>query len=244
MKDIKATWFIEHPVDQEYKQYILLDFLSTVNKDIAEEDIYYPIKRIFSMIKEISSLKVWIESNFEEIPEDISEGIREVIQTYEDSKLSESEKNELFSIIETSLNILYKYADLGMDLWKNIENRIKAFRLNSSIESKNSDRGILIFRNMSTDHLITYWWQTGKTDKGSKGTMLKKINLRNCYYSMSYEFTVHEILDSMNIKGDLGMEVNVMEIYEDFSEESVTLKIAKELFIREISKEEDKRTNY
>jgi hypothetical protein len=238
MKDIKPTWFIEHPVDQEYKQYILLDFLSTVNKDIADEDIYYPVKRIFSMIKEISSLKVWIESNFDEIPNDISKNIREVIQTYENSQLSKSEKEELFSIIETSLNILYKYADLGMDLWKNIESRIKAFSLSRATEDKNRDRGILIFRNMSTDHLISYWWQSGKTDKGSKGTMLKKILLRNSYYSMSYEFTVHEILDSMDIKGDLGMEVNVMEIYEDFSEESVTLKIAKELFIREISKEE------
>lgn len=238
MKDIKPTWFIEHPVDQEYKQYILLDFLSTVNKDIADEDIYYPVKRIFSMIKEISSLKVWIESNFDEIPNDISKNIREVIQTYENSQLCKSEKEELFSIIETSLSILYKYADLGMDLWKNIESRIKAFSLNSAAEDKNRDRGILIFRNMSTDHLISYWWQSGKTGKGSKGTMLKKIPLRNCYYSMSYEFTVHEILDSMDIKGDLGMEVNVMEIYEDFSEESVTLKIAKELFIREISKEE------
>ena len=190
------------------------------------------------MIKEISSLKVWIESNFDEIPNDISKNIREVIQTYENSQFSKSEKEELFTIIETSLNILYKYADLGMDLWKNIESRIKAFSLSRATEDKNRDRGILIFRNMSTDHLISYWWQSGKTGKGSKGTMLKKIPLRNCYYSMSYEFTVHEILDSMDIKGDLGMEVNVMEIYEDFSEESVTLKIAKELFIREISKEE------
>lgn len=238
MKDIKPAWFIEHPIDQEYKQYILLDFLSTVNKDIADEDIYYPVKRIFSMIKEISSLKIWIESNFNEIPEDISEGIREVIRVYKNSKLSKSEKEELFLIIKTSLSILYKYADLGMDLWKNIESRIKTFSLSRSPDNINMDRGILIFRNMSTDHLITYWWQSGKTNNGSKGTMLKKIQLTNCYYSISYEFIAHEILDNMGIKGDLGMEVSVMEIYEDFSEESVTLKIAKELFIRGISKEE------
>lgn len=241
MKDIRPTWFIEHPVDQEYKQYILLDFLSTVNKDIAEEDIYYPIKRIFSMIKELNSMKVWLESDFEKIPDDISPTIREVINFYENSKMSEEENKELYLIIETSLNILYKYADLGMELWKNIEGRIKAFNLAKNSDEETRDRGILIFRNMSTDHLITYWWQSGKTGKGSKGTMLKKVPLRNCYYSMSYEFTVHEILDDMNIEGNIGVEVKVMEIYEDFNEESVILKIAKELFIREISSEERER---
>ena len=241
MKDIKPTWFIEHPIDQEYKQYVLLDFLSTVNKDIAEEDIYYPIKRIFSMIKEITSIKVWIENEFSQIPEDLPLNIKKLVEYYEKSEVEDFEKEEIFKIIEMSLNILYKYADLGMELWKNIEGRIKAFSLERFGDVKNKDRGILIFRNMATDNLIAYWWQSGKNSNGPQGTLMKRVFLRDSYFSMSYEFIVHEILETMDLDRPVDPAVNIMEIYEDFTEDSVILKIAKELFIREVSKEERER---
>ena len=241
MKDIKPTWFIEHPIDQEYKQYVLLDFLSTVNKDIAEEDIYYPIKRIFSMIKEITSIKVWIENEFNQIPEDLPLNIKKLVEYYENSEIEDFENEEIFKIIEMSLNILYKYADLGMELWKNIESRIKAFSLGKFGDVKNKDRGILIFRNMATDNIIAYWWQNGKNNSGPQGTLMKRVFLRNSYFSMSYEFIVNEILEAMDLDRHIDPAVNVMEIYEDFTEDSVTLKIAKELFIREVSKEERER---
>lgn len=241
MKDIQPTWFIEHPIDQEYKQYVLLDFLSTVNKDIREEDIYYPIKRIFSMIKELTSVNIWMEKEFKDIPKDLPANIKKLVEYYENSKLEEFEKKEIKEIIENSLNILYKYADLGMDLWKNIESRIKSFNLERFGDALKKDNGILIFRNMSSDQLIAYWWQNGKTGRGSSGTLMKRVFLRNSYFSMSYEFIVHEIIEIMNLDHPIDPAVNIMEIYEDFNEESVTLKIAKELFIREISKEERER---
>lgn len=241
MKDIKPTWFIEHPIDREYKQYILLDFLSTVNRDIAEEDIYYPIKRIFSMIKEITSVKVWVENDFDKIPEDLPDNVQKLVEYYEKSEIEEFEEEEILKIIEMSLDILYKYADLGMDLWKNIESRIKAFSLERFGDVKNRDSGILIFRNMATDHLTAYWWQNGKSGNGSNGTLMKRVFLRDCYFSMSYKFIVHEVLETMSLERPIDPAVNIMEIYEDFTEDSVILKIAKELFIREISKEERER---
>ncbi len=238
MKDIKPTWFLEHPIDQEYKQYTLLDFLSTVNKDIADEDIYYPIKRIFSMIKELTSIKVWIENEFKEVPKDLPKKIHDLIVYFDRSEFTEDETEEILMIVDNSLNILYKYADLGMELWKNLESRIRAFSLDRFGKKDNRDCGILIFRNMSTDNVLAYWWQCGRTHKGSDATMLKKIPLRNSYFSMSYEFIAHEAIESLSLKGDIDPEISVMEIYEDFTEESVILKIAKEIFIREINNEE------
>jgi hypothetical protein len=238
MKDIKTTWFIEYPIDQEYKQYILLDFLSTVNKDIQEEDIYYPIKRIFSMIKELTSVKVWIENEVREIPEGSPQNIHNLLTEFKNKNFSDSELDEILEIINNSLKILYKYADLGMSLWKNLENRIRSFSLKRFEKNGSSDSGILIFRNMSTDNVIIYWWQCGKTNKGSDATILKKIPIRNPYFSISYEFIVHEAIESLKIKSTVDPMVNIMEIYEDFKEESVILKVAKEIFIREMGKEQ------
>jgi len=238
MKDIKPTWFIEYPIDQEYKQYILLDFLSTVNKDIEDEDIYYPIKRIFSMIKELTSLKVWIENEFQDPPGELPKQISDIITYFNQSDFNQSEIDEILSIIDNSLSILYKYADLGMDLWKNLEGRIRAFNLERFGRKENRECGILIFRNMSSDNVVCYWWQCGKTNKGSDATMLKKIPLRNPHFSLSYEFIAHEAIETIDLKPNVDPEIDIMEIYEDFNEDSVILKIAKELFVREINNEQ------
>lgn len=239
MKNIKSTWFVEHPIDQEHKQYILLDFLSSVNKDIEKEDIYHPIKKIFTMIKEISVAKTWILDQKIQIDEEITQGSKKVIEYLRESNLTKKEKEELIKLMDTSLAILYKYADLGMDLWKNIESRIRTFSLQrTNLTEKNL--GILICRNMATDHLTVYWWKSGLTSGGSSGAIMKKVPLRNPYFSMTYEFIAHEVIDSLGLPLGIDPSVTIMEIFEDFDSESVTLKIAKELFFREISSAKQK----
>ncbi len=234
MKNIKPTWFIEHPIDQEHKQYILLDFLSSVNKDIEKEDIYHPIKKIFSMIKDLSFAKSWLNGNLKDLNQDQANSIKDIYKYLKCSEFDEKEKSSLLKLIDGSLEILYKYADLGMDLWKSIESRIKIFRLHTE-EGFENGIGILLCRNMATDHVTAYWWKIGETSDGSKGAIMKKVNVRNPYFSLSYEFIAHEVLDSLGLPPGFDPSVTVMEIYEDFDQESVTLKIAKELFIREIS---------
>ncbi len=240
MKNIKPTWFIEHPIDQEHKQYLLLDFLSSVNKDIEKEDIYYPIKKIFSMIKDLSFAKSLLLGNPKEISDRETNSIKSIKNYLENSELEGKEKRELLKLVEGSLEILYKYADLGMDLWKSIESRIKTFRLQSE-EGFDMGIGILLCRNMATDHITAYWWKIGETSDGSTGAIMKRVNLRNPYFSLSYEFIAHEVLDTVGVPAGFDPSVTVMEIYEDFDQESVTLKIAKELFIRELSSMTDKK---
>lgn len=233
MKNIKPAWFIEHPIDHEHKQYILLDFLSSVNKDIEKEDIYYPIKKIFSMIKELNFSKYLLLNKLQD-EDDISESIKKLLLNLKSLDLGKKEQEELLRIIETSLTVLYKYADLGMDLWKNIESRIKTFNLQFG-DTTDKDLGLLICRNMSSDHVTAYWWKTGETTEGSKGAIMKKVGLRNPYFSFSYEFIAHEVLDSLNLPAGVDPKVTIMEIFEDFDQESVTLRIAKEIFFRGIS---------
>lgn len=230
MKDLKTTWFIQHPIDQEHKQYVLLDFLKSVNQEISNENIYYPVKKIFSLIKELTFVKSLMEGREINISKQNAR-IRRLNDFIDDHHLSLTEKVECLQIVESSLAILYKYADLGMTLWRNIEKRIKAFDLSTMSTKTSSDYGILIFRNMASDELFPYLWQS---DNKSSGTIMKAIPLTNPYFSLSYEFSVYEIMKSLDIE-DTNPRVTVMEICEDFKRDSVILKIAKELFIREIS---------
>ena len=63
MKDLKVTWFLHHPIDSEHKQYVLLDFLKSVNEDIQKDNIYLPIKKIFSMIRELTLMKCLLQES-------------------------------------------------------------------------------------------------------------------------------------------------------------------------------------
>ena len=65
---------------------------------------------------------------------------------------------------------------------------------------------------MATDEVYSYWWSFG----GSKGVLMKKVNLLNNFYSLSYQFLIHEVIQSVapNLK-DCPKTI-VMEIEENF----------------------------
>ena len=67
---------------------------------------------------------------------------------------------------------------------------------------------------------------------------MKKVNLLNNYYSLSYEFLIHEVIQTIGLDLKECPRTIIMEIEEDFNKDSVILKIAKELFVREMEKPE------
>lgn len=237
MKRLSPVWFLQSPIDVEHKYYILLDFLQSVNLEIQNNRVYFPIKRIFSLIKELEhfnqsgSILVTDYSLIGE--EDL-----EILENFP-MKLSIEEQKEVDQVLKNSLRILYKYADIGTNLWKKLEGRIKMFNL--EIPETEKDSGITIFRNMSTDEVFSYWWKKTEMKIGEdtkKGIMLKKVPILNKRYSMSYEFIVHETLDSMGIRNGSKFPCTIIEISEDFDLNSEIFKIAKEKFIKEIDPED------
>lgn len=230
MKDIKVTWFLDQPIDSEHKQYILLDFLKSVNKEIEKDNIYYPIKKIFTLIKDLRVMDLILDGK-SLAPEETGKREKIIFDSYKELNLSEEENVELKEIVEVSLGCLYRYAELGTNLWKNVEKRINTFSFVG--ENQSNDFGILILRNMASDEVHTYWWSRYKSTITSSGILMKRVNLLNSYFSLSYEFTVHEMMQNLGMQA-LNSQVTVMEISEDFNAESNVLKVAKELFIREM----------
>ena len=237
MKNLSPVWFLESPVDVEHKNYILLDFLQSVSSEIKNKKIYSPVKRIFNLVKELNYFLKYNSILSADFP--LSQEDKEILDSYYQGSFSEEETSEINQIVKTSLSILYRYADLGMNLWKNVESRIKIFNL--EIPETYKDSGITIFRNMSTNEVFSYWWK--KTEmrfegETKKGIVLKKVPILNNYYSMSYEFIVHETLDSMGIRNGSKFPCTIIEISEDFNLNSEIFKIAKEKFIKEIDGED------
>jgi hypothetical protein len=229
MKNLETTWFLNSPIDAEHKQYILLDFLQELNTEIRRDNIYQPIQQIFSSIKDLKLAEKILTG--EKIDHQILDPQEiQIFEKFASSKFSENEKKELSEIVDLSLDCLYKYAELGTNIWKKLEKRISVYNLRPEI--KNSDLGILMVRNLATDEIYSYWWSR-YSNSTSFGIMMKKVKIPNNFFSISYDHLVNEILVSVGVECQ-NTKITVIEIYEDFNEESNILKIAKELFIKDL----------
>jgi hypothetical protein len=234
MKDISQIWFLKSPIDAEHKYYILLDFLKSINEEIKKNNVYSPTKKIFSMIKDLDHFqKNGTMDGHKELF--ISEEDEELLSFYRENGMEDVVKEEIRMILENSLKVLYKYADMGINLWKKMEDRIKMYNLD--VPDGSQESGITIFRNMSTDEVFPYWWKKTGIKIGEevrRGVVLKGISILNSKYSMSYEFILHETLVSLGIQDGTKFPCTIIEISEDFDKSSEIFKIAKERFIQEI----------
>lgn len=232
MKDLSPVWFLESPLDSEHKNYILLDFLKSVSEDIKKNSIYDPLKRIFSLIE---GLEEFSRSGKISPQGDLSSEDQKVLKSYFKDSFRPENKEEVERILGTCLEILYKYSDGVINLWKDLESRIKIYSLNA--KDLEEDRGITIFRSMSTNEIFPYWWKKVEIRIGEdykRGIILKKVPILNNYFSMSYEFILHETLVHMGIKDARKLPCTIIEISEDFNQNSEIFRIAKEKFIKEI----------
>jgi hypothetical protein len=74
-----------------------------------------------------------------------------------------------------------------------------------------------------------------ETPEGDKEvSILKKIHLKNSFFSLNYEYIYHEILNEINLDTKYSPQFYVVEIYENFEENSGIYKLAKEKFIEHI----------
>jgi hypothetical protein len=239
MKNLSPLWFIKPPLDIEHKEYVLLDYLKSLGDSIRPENCYSTLKTLSKIVKDLNHFKLR-----NEIPKDRCENLSKeetkILNKFNYLEISDDERNNLDIIIENSLETLYQYSNLCLEVLKMEENKIKIFKIEpkKNLGTERTNSGILIVRNMVSDKIFPYVWQgsvTLKTEEGDKKIcLLKKVFIKNQTYSLNYEYVYHEILKEGGIKNS-SPELFVVEIYENFDEESEIYKLAKEKFIEEIS---------
>ena len=206
MKNISPIWFIKEPIDQEHKEYILLDYLKELSKNLNSENCYSTLREVSRLLRILTNFKsknsVELKSFNGWKPED-----RDIIVNFKFNALDESTREKILNIVDSSLETLYEYSEICMDILKDEESKIKIFEVETEIEknlNKKSNSGILIIRNMINDKIIPYHWQgslTMKTDEGDKEIcILKRIYLKNSKFSLNYEYIYHEILAESNLE--------------------------------------------
>jgi len=186
MKNFNPLWFIGEPIDPEHKEYILLDYLKSLTKKLSTNTSYSILREISRIVKVLNEFK-----EKKEISTDILKGMkkdsREYFQNFKFKDLDLSLKYSIEEIIEASLNTLYDYSEVCLEILKEEEAKIKIFRVESKtlLYPDKSNSGILIIRNMVTDAIEAYRWQGSvilKTLNGDKEVcIMKKISIKNIF---------------------------------------------------------------
>ena len=240
-KNISPIWFLKDPLDPEHKEYVLLDYLKAVSKDLKPEKCFSVIREISRVIKSLNDYKSNKKiggTTFNLLKKED----KKFLDEFYVRSLTEEEDEALTKIVEDSLNTLYEYSEICMEMLREEESKIKIFKIQSKFNppSNKEDSGILIIRNMATDKILNYFFRSQimiKTDEGDKEVyILKKVPVKNPFFSLNYEYVYHEILNEFSLTGGYFPQLYVIEIYENFEEESEIYKLAKEKFIDILSK--------
>lgn len=240
MEKLSPIWFLESPLDVEHKSYVLLDFLKSKSQNLDGPSVLSSLKEISTLVRAMNSFK-----ETREIPEALLSGIsKKNLSEYKGISILPKESDvlkEIDEVILSSLGILYEFSEICLEIIKEEEEKIKIFKLESKYDkiSGLSASGVLLIRNMITERLIPYYWRETvmNTDGNKKDVIvLKKIQLGNRKFSLSYEHIYHEILSEIGADKNFTPSFYIVEIYEDFSEKSDILKLAKDKFIETLSK--------
>jgi hypothetical protein len=239
MKKLNPIWFVTPPYDPEHKEYILLDYLKQLGEGINNENCYTILRSLSRVVRDLNQFK-----ENRTLPNYGGPRIpvkdKKLRESFSFEKLANEEKEAIGKIIENSLETLYEYSEICLEFLKDEEEKIKIFKVdfekNSNKKGQNS--GILVIRNMISDKIVPYIWKGAvklKTEEGDKEIcILKKIPVKNPIFSMNYEFIYHEVLEEAGIKNS-SPEFFVIEIYENFDEESEIYKLAKEKFVDRVT---------
>jgi hypothetical protein len=236
---LSPIWFLKEPLDTEHKEYVLLDYLKFISKDLNQKNCLSTLKEISRLVRglnqyqeqgsfSISQMKVMKKSE------------TSFLKKFEESKTKE-DLEMVDQIINKSLDTLYGYSEICLELLKKEESKIKILKIESKFGPKKpqENSGIVIIRNMVTDILNNYFFKsqvTMKTKDGEKEIVLfKKIKIKNNSYSLSYEYIYHEIIEELKAENLSFPAFYVIEIYEDFNEDSEIYRLAKERFIDYVS---------
>lgn len=233
MERLSQTWFLKDPVDIEHKSYILLDYLKRRSENLSNENVTELLYEITGMVKNLNSFRQNKNLAQQELLNDLD---KKEIKKWKSIKGDEPKWESILQVIDSSLDILFEFSGLCFELLEEDNEKIKIFKIESRFETISTARknGIVLVRNMITDRIISYYFGESKMSFETEDkdiVFLKKVNIKNKFFSLSYEHIYHEVLNEFGSSKNNTPRFFIIEIYEDFKEDSFIFKSAKKKFL-------------
>ncbi|MBI2968955.1 MAG: hypothetical protein HYY40_14230 [Bacteroidetes bacterium] len=195
MDNLSNNWITEKCIDFEYKKYILLAYLQSVEKKFEHNRLYPYLRDIILHYKNLIALKDNTDNLSGMFPQKIkSVDIENMMVAYEKIINDDSLMQELRNIIDFALPLFAQYAGEGKKIYDFIEERMHIYPV--GIVPLYPDEGYMFLRDNSNRDTEIYQYHITLIEKDDD-----KYKGIHTTYIASYPKTIVNTMET--IKSDL-----------------------------------------
>ncbi len=228
MEKLDKDWLTKDTTDFEYKKYILLDYLQTVNTNFQQNKIY---PYLSDCVEEFRSLRDLLEQKDKLTPKELTSiDFKNLELIY--TKIEDDVFIEIQKLINYALRKIKSTIEEGRKICDNIEKNIIFQSVGVITEHK--EEGYLILT--SQDSVIYKYKMDSLILEGNKYKMLKTTPITTHNIS---EFKTHEDIkqEYINPRDNIPMMTYSAYSKTEIPFENTFLPIVKRILIREINKD-------
>jgi hypothetical protein len=157
MSNLSENWISEGLIDFEYKKYILLGYLKSVNHQFKEVKLYPPLAdliRHYERLQRFNETKKQLKLSF---PKDVSGIDLQNLQVTYESRMAEDEMmKELADIVAFALPKIKTHIEEGKDIYDFIESNLEIEPIGISPIYQREGYAILSFDHSSDVYVYRY----------------------------------------------------------------------------------------
>ncbi|MBK5286374.1 MAG: hypothetical protein JJE25_13325 [Bacteroidia bacterium] len=142
MDTLSKTWLTEKHIDFEYKRYLLLAYLQSVNENFTEQRLYPHLSDLIGHYRDLIELREGKKNLYENFPGSIKSADLESFNIVYEKIIQDDElMKEIESIIEFSIPQMEQHLRIGKKIYDLIEEHLNFFPV--GIVPLQSDAGYL-----------------------------------------------------------------------------------------------------
>lgn len=155
MKTLSKNWFTEHRIDLEYKQYILLAYLSDVNRQFSEKCLYPALSELIDHYRNLKQFKDNAGQLYQSFPGELSAiDLENFLLSYRKVVENDQIMEELERIISFSLPRMEEQLRCGRDVYEELEYMLELETV--GIRPVNAEQGYLLFSLSKPEEIRVY----------------------------------------------------------------------------------------
>ena len=233
MANLSKNWITEKNIDFEYKQYILLAYLSDVNGSFQENKLYPKLSELMDHYKQLLTIRDNKQNFMSSLPKRIKGFDLNKLQIeYENIMDDDAVMKEIENIVNYSMPQFEHYISEGKKIYDFVEKHLHIFPVGlESIYTK--DAGYLLLKNGISSEIKAYEYEMKLFEQSDVKYKAIAVN-----YIDSYEKSLTTTMQSVKIelirknKTQATPATYAIETSLTFPYEEAFLPIAKRYLVR------------
>jgi len=164
---LPLDWILQQPIDMEHKEYVLMDYISKIDKNLEEFNLYPDFQELSLHLANLKSIsdnlkKIELKTYPEEIDDEIL--LNNIKYSYI-SGFTTTELKEIVKIAKKSNEKLRDYFLIAKSIWSIVFESVLIIQKNKKLKitEENYTKGYLQFDYKNNRYLYTY--EIGRIDE-------------------------------------------------------------------------------